>query len=106
MMSRFPKLTETFVLFEALELERQGVPVEIYPLQHEKCEVMHPEAQTLVDRAHYTPLISFPILAANVRRFVTSPLRYLGALSTVIRANLGSVKFLTGGLVFFPKAAY
>ena len=32
-MSRFPKLTETFVLFEMVAVERQGVQIELYPLQ-------------------------------------------------------------------------
>src|SRR5688572_3845928 len=101
MMSRFPKLTETFVLFEALEMERQGVPVEIYPLQRETCEVMHPEAQSLAARAHYTPFVSLPILAANLRQLARQPGRYVNTLATVIRANLGSAKFLMGGLIFF-----
>ena len=106
MMSRFPKLTETFVLFEALEMERQGVPVEIYPLQREKCEVMHPEGRSLVARAHYTPFLSIPILAANVRRWFRQPRKYLGTLATIVRANWGSPKYLAGGLAFFPKSVY
>ena len=31
-MSRFPKLTETFVLFELMALERQGAAMEVFPL--------------------------------------------------------------------------
>src|SRR5688500_14630311 len=49
-MSRFPKITETFVLYEMLALEKQGVQVEVYPLQRERTEVMHPEAMPFVAR--------------------------------------------------------
>ncbi len=105
-MSRFPKLTETFVLFEALEMERQGTPVEIYPLLRERCEVMHPEAQSMVERAHYTPLLSSAIVAAVLRNLFRRPARLMSALATTIRANIGSPKFLTGGLLFFPKTVY
>ena len=31
-MSRFPELTETFILYEILAMERQGIRVEVYPL--------------------------------------------------------------------------
>src|SRR5687768_12760158 len=62
LMSRFPKLTETFILFELLAVEKQGIDVEIYPLLREHPPVMHPEAVALVERAHYQPFLSWPIL--------------------------------------------
>jgi colanic acid/amylovoran biosynthesis glycosyltransferase len=40
--SRFPKLTETFVLYEILGLERAGAKVEFYPLLRERANVVHP----------------------------------------------------------------
>ncbi|MBO9343930.1 MAG: colanic acid biosynthesis glycosyltransferase WcaL, partial [Roseiflexus sp.] len=43
-MSRFPKITETFILIEMLELERQGVRVEIFPLIREREPVQHADA--------------------------------------------------------------
>ena len=41
-MSRFPRLTETFVLDEILELERNEVAVEVFPLWRENAKVVHP----------------------------------------------------------------
>ena len=38
-MSRFPKLTETFVLYEILAMEEQGAQVELFPLLREKQKV-------------------------------------------------------------------
>lgn len=46
-MSRFPKLTETFILREILEMERQGQPVFILPLLSVQQPVRHPEAEAL-----------------------------------------------------------
>lgn len=106
MMSRFPKLTETFVLYEMLAVEQQGVEVEIYPLMREKAPVMQAEAQALVQRAHYTPFFSAAILGANLRYLQTQPATYFRTLFTTIKANLGSTRFLLGNLVYFPKAVY
>lgn len=130
MMSRFPKITETFVLFEMLAVEREGVDVEVYPLLRARNTAthpegatvwgkflellkppatqaaMHPEAKPFVARAHYTPLISPAIVWANLVMLATHPLRYLGALATLIRTNFGSLNYLLGGLALFPKTVY
>ena len=52
-MSRFPKLTETFILYEIPALEKLGVPVEVYPLLRTRQSVIHPEAEEVVKRAHF-----------------------------------------------------
>jgi glycosyltransferase involved in cell wall biosynthesis len=103
-MSRFPSITETFVLYEMLAIEAQGLQVDVYPLQRERAEVMHPEAKAFVARAHYQPLISWPILQANLSFLLHKPAVYLGILWTLIRANWGSSRYLFGALGFFPKA--
>ena len=43
MMSRFPKITETFVLFEMQAMEREGVRIEVYPLLRARNTGTHPE---------------------------------------------------------------
>jgi glycosyltransferase involved in cell wall biosynthesis len=40
-LKRFPRLSETFVLNELLELERQGVEVEVFSLRRAKHEMRH-----------------------------------------------------------------
>src|SRR5262249_20798454 len=57
LVSRFPKLSETFVLYEILAVEAEGLEVEIYPLQRERARTLHPEAEALVERAKFTPLL-------------------------------------------------
>jgi glycosyltransferase involved in cell wall biosynthesis len=130
LMSRFPKLTETFILFEMLALERQGIEVQVYPLLHARNTakhpeagsllvkvlelarrparriVMHPEAARLVHEAHFVPLVAWTVLLAQLATLRQQPLRYLGALWTLVRANWGSLNYLLGALAFFPKAVY
>ena len=102
-MSRFPSITETFVLYEMLAIEEHGLQVEVYPLQRERAEVMHPEARAFVARAHYQPLISWPILQANLSFLLPKPALYLGTLWTLIRANWGSSRYLIGRPWLFPQ---
>src|SRR5215216_4547383 len=113
-MSRFPKLTETFILYEILALEQQGLQVELYPILRARntanhpegaslwkkliervsnpqgAIVMHPEAAPLVERAHYLPFMSWPILRAQLHFLLRKPGAYLGALWALMRANWGS----------------
>jgi colanic acid/amylovoran biosynthesis glycosyltransferase len=105
-MSRFPKLTETFILYEMLALEDQGVQVEIYPLLRERTTVMHPEAMAMVERAHFQPFVSWPIVRAQLRYLRRKPLAYLGALWSVLRSTIGSLNFFVGALGIFPKTVY
>ena len=93
MMSRFPKITETFVLYEMVAVMEQGVTVEIYPLMREHTPVMHPEAVPLVDAAHFMPHASLPILASNLRALFSQPHIYLRTLWTALRATWGSRRF-------------
>ena len=103
-MSRFPKITETFILYEMLAMEKAGVQVEVYPLLREKTEAMHPEAVPFVQRAHFQPFISFSIIKANLYFLFRKPGAYLGTLWALLRSNLGSFRFLTGALGIFPKS--
>ncbi|MEZ4663911.1 MAG: glycosyltransferase [Caldilineaceae bacterium] len=106
MMSRFPKITETFILYEMLAVQQQGVPVEVYPLRREKTNVVHPEAVPFVERANFIPYVSKEILQAHLHYALRQPRAYFGALGTLLRENLGSRRYLTGALGLFPKAVY
>ncbi len=103
-MSRFPKITETFILFEMIAAEREGAAVEVYPLWREPTRVMHGEAEPYVARAHFRHLLSPRVWAANVRCFARQPLRYGATLGTGLRANWGSLRYFLGFLAAFPKA--
>jgi glycosyltransferase involved in cell wall biosynthesis len=104
-MSRFPKLTETFILYEILALEKMGVQVELFPLIHEMQSVKHPEAERMEKRAHFHPFISLKILAANFHYMLRAPKKYFGALAEVLTGTFGSLNFFIGALGIFPKCA-
>ncbi|MFL5802108.1 MAG: glycosyltransferase [Roseiflexaceae bacterium] len=105
-MSRFPKLTETFILFEMGALEQQEVQVELYPLLREHTTIMHSEAAAWVERAHYQPFVSWPILRAQLRFLLRKPRAYFGTLWALLRGTFGSLNFLVGALGIFPKTVY
>ena len=104
--SRFPKITETFVLQEILAVQRLGVEVELFPLRRERTTTMHTEAASLVQRAHFTRWLSWAIMRAHLHFLRRKPRAYCGALWTLLRANWGSLRYSVGALVFFPKAVY
>ncbi|MCI0395963.1 MAG: glycosyltransferase [Chloroflexi bacterium] len=104
-MSRFPKLTETFILYEIVALEEQGVHVALYPLWRERTTVMHPEARPLVERANYQPTLSWSILRANLYYLRRRPRQYLGSVWTLLRHNWGSLRYFFGALAIIPKSA-
>jgi glycosyltransferase involved in cell wall biosynthesis len=105
-MSRWPKLTETFILYELLAVETLGRPVELYPLLRHREPVSHPEAIALGARAHYQPFLSRAILASQLDALRRRPRAYLGALAALLRGTLGSANYFLGGLAIFPKVVH
>ena len=105
-MSRWPKLTETFILYEVLAVEAHGQPVELFPLLRHQEPVSHPEALTLAERAHFQPFLSRAILASQLHALRHRPRAYLGALATLLRRTLGSANYFFGGLAIFPKVVH
>ena len=104
--SRFPKLTETFILYEILGLERAGVRVELYPLLREKGGVVHPEAVPVVERAHYLTFVDWPIVRSQIHFLHRSPRRYLRTLALTLRGTIRSRNFFVGAIGIFPKVAH
>ena len=104
LVSRFPKLTETFVLYEMIALEAMGAAVEFYPLLRERQPVAHPEAERWTRRARFRPFVSLPILRAHLHYLRRRPRRYLGALREALLGTWGSANFFLGAVAYFPKA--
>lgn len=105
-MSRFPKLTETFILTEMLAVEAAGARIELFPLLREREATVHPEALPFVERAHYLPFLSPAILVSHAALFWASPRRYLGTLAAVLRGTWGSANFFLGALGIWPKTVH
>jgi glycosyltransferase involved in cell wall biosynthesis len=104
LMSRFPKLTETFILYEILAIEALGVPVEIYPLLHEREQVLHRAAEELVRQAHFRPFLSLAILRAHAYFLWRQPINYFKTLFEALRGTFRSPRYFAGAVVYFPKA--
>ena len=103
LVTRFPKVTETFVLAEMLALQRLGHAIEVFPLLRGREPVVHPEAAELVARAHYRPWLSRAVLAAQLHYLRRAPRAYLSTLVQVLARTLPSPNFLGGAALFFPK---
>jgi len=103
-MSRFPKLTETFVLYEMLELRRMHFRVIVLPLRLEKeCEA-HPEVQEMAGDLFPAPLLSRRTWFINLKWLARDPVRYLRTALRAAAGTAGSLKFFAGALSYFPKA--
>lgn len=105
-MSRFPKLTETFILYEMIAMEETGETIEVYPLIRENEPVIQAEAHEYVERAHFTPFLSLKMIWSNIKLLFKKPGTYVKTLTTIIHSNWGSRRFLLGKLVYFPKSVY
>lgn len=106
LLSRFPLVTETFILREVMELERRGQPVRLVPLLREDPEVIHESARPWIERASFTPFLSPEILAANLRKLLRRPLSYLATLGRLVVGTLPSPDVCAKSLALFPKAVY
>ena len=104
LMSRFPTVTETFILREMIEMERQGQPVRVVPMIRETPRVIHDAAKPWTGRALYTPWFSGRVGAANLRALVRRPLRYLWLLARLIAGTITNPKFFLRTMAIFPKS--
>ncbi len=103
-MSRFPKLTETFILYEMLALETAGVAVELFPLLRENQNVHHREVARYMKKAHFYPFLNGAILAANLYYLTRHPIRYFHTILQVLTGTFGSFNFFFGALGIIPKS--
>jgi colanic acid/amylovoran biosynthesis glycosyltransferase len=103
-MSKFPKITESFILYEIVELKRRGFSVDIFPLLKTSETVVHPEVEPLMQHVHYRRSLSAPVLRANIYFLLTRPLAYMKALLEVLIHTFGCWHFFSRGLAAFPKS--
>lgn len=107
-LSRFPRLSETFILREMCLLREMGVDVQIFsvlpPLPSSK---MHQQVQDMMPYVHYSPfLFSFKLIMAQVIFFFRSPRKYIRALWRVIYQTWPEPSTCVKALVLFPKSVY
>ncbi|MHB0970491.1 MAG: glycosyltransferase [Thermoanaerobaculia bacterium] len=105
-LSRFPLITETFILREITELERQGQPVILVPMIREDPDVVHDEARPWIDRALFTPFISPAILASCARALLRSPGVMTRLLWWIVRHSIYKPGLFVRSLMLFPKSVH
>lgn len=103
-MSRFPGLSETFILREMCALEELGWQLELYPLIVQNESIVHDEARSWIPRAHRPSL--FEVLIANLLLFFTRPVTSISIYIKMIAGNINSPRFLARAIVVWPKAVW
>lgn len=104
-MSRFPHLSETFILREMQELSRLGWEVALYPLVVQETDVVHDEAKAWVSQVRCPGMFRPGILWRALKMLARRPVRMTSLLGEVVWHNRASPGFLLRGLMMLPKAA-
>ncbi|MCW3015036.1 MAG: glycosyl transferase group 1 [Solirubrobacterales bacterium] len=103
--SRFPKLSETFILDELVALERHGVDVVPMPLHLEHRGPRHPDADRFVRRAMAARPWSRHTLRAQLHWLRRSPRAYLSAWVGALRGTVRSPGFFLRTFLVVPLGA-
>src|SRR6266852_5577388 len=86
---RFPRLSETFILHEVLELERQGLPLRIFSLLEPTGKINAAAKEVRAPITHVPrsfPMGTIELIKAATRQFRKKPHRYLGTgLEALVR---------------------
>ncbi|HEX9050134.1 MAG TPA: glycosyltransferase, partial [Anaeromyxobacter sp.] len=104
-VSRFPAITETFVLEEIRDLRARGVEVEVFPLFGASGGEVHAAWRALAPHTHYHAALSWELLAAQAHWARRRPGAYLRAWWDALRATAPSRKLLVRAPIVIAKAA-
>jgi colanic acid/amylovoran biosynthesis glycosyltransferase len=105
-VSRFPKVSETFIVDEILALERQGVTVSVYTLAAGRDEVVQPDAAELARRATVLGLTSPRWLFAQLYWLVRRPACVLDIWLRMVVEHLRAPRQLLRACVAIAHAAH
>jgi len=105
-VSRFPKISETFILTEICELEKLGLQVDIFSIVRERETTMHPQAAAKLPNVRFCRLLSWAALEAQWFWLTRKPKRYLRAWWRALWENHRSPGFLLRAVMIVPIAAY
>jgi glycosyltransferase involved in cell wall biosynthesis len=106
LVSRYPRLSETFVARELEAVLDEGVDAHLYPLHRERSAVVQPSERALAPRVRYQRLVSFAVLRSQVAVLGRRPVAYVRTLGALLRGNAGSRRLLVGALASFPLAVH
>lgn len=107
--SRFPHLTETFILSEISTLKELGCDVQVFSLRPPIVAdgLIHADAQPLVSETTYSPYLLSENLWDAHRHFAgRAPKRYFQTILELTRHNMPNPFALAKAWLIFPKAVY
>ncbi|MGK0175421.1 MAG: colanic acid/amylovoran biosynthesis glycosyltransferase [Ulvibacter sp.] len=105
--SHFPKLSETFILLEMVELKKLGFEPIVYSLIQEQENTVHAEVDSFLHKARFGGRASLGgILTAQLYWLRRAPLKYLSTWLRAFYENLFSPRFLMRSLVVVPTASW
>jgi colanic acid/amylovoran biosynthesis glycosyltransferase len=104
-VSRFPKLSETFILREMDELERLGWSIDVLPFIRVSESVRHPEVERWLARLPAPPA-RLALLTANLAWLAEAPARLLGLYALVTRRLWSHPGDLARGLFAVARGAF
>lgn len=103
LLKRFPRLSETFILHEILELERQGLPMTLFSILDPGEEIVNADVARVLAPVRYLPSgreAVLPLLRAHLALLRRDPRRYVGVAAYIIRRrrHVSTIKhFLRAG---------
>ena len=106
LVARFPMVTETFVVREIEELERQGQPVVIVPLFREHPSVVDPAALPWIERAMFTPRMSAAIARSTLRTLFHQPRAFFRILFWILGHTIMQPRTMIRSISLVPKACH
>lgn len=92
--SRFPLVSQTFVLNEILELTAMGWDIELYPMIRESSRVSHPGMNSVMARAHFYDVPSRRCLRAQIYWARRKPAQWVKALALSLTLPGWHIRFL------------
>lgn len=107
LVSRFPKLSETFVLYEFLALRSNpqlSLKLTLFAMKEEREPLRHADASKLMPEVVYRSPLDVRTWGQAVAMAVSSPWKTLCAIGSVCRHNLASPRFLLTSIVALPSA--
>lgn len=104
LVSRFPKLSETFILREMIAMRNDGWEISLYPLILEKTSMFHPEAEPWLKELFFFPGLSREVIFENIKLLFRKTGKYISVFLQVVLGNIQSPSFLIRAFVIFPKA--
>ena len=105
-LTKFPKVTETFILREILEYQRRGHEVRIYHLtRFRHREVVHDFARPALGWARTLPYLwGGGVLKAVVAALLTRPRIVIQSVAQIVWAFRGRPSWLAKSLLIMPKS--